>query len=363
MKDLSRTNAALVEKISLLEQKIKELEESKAERYLTEEALIVTKTDWQNTFDTVTDIITIHDTDFNIIHANQAARAILGLPSQELMPLVKCFRFYHGTEKPPAACPSSLCLHTGKPSSEEIFEPFLDKYLEVRVMPRLRSDGRVVGLIHVTRDITERKKAEEHLQLTLDSLRKAVKAAIQTMVSAVEAKDPYTAGHQSRSASLSHAITTEMGLSKEKIDSICMAGRIHDIGKLSIPAEILSKPTKLSVTELSLIREHAQRGYDMLKDIESPWPLAEIVYQHHERMDGSGYPRNLKGKEILIEAQILAVADVVEAMASHRPYRPAIGIDAALQEIEKNRDVFYNRAVADTCLKLFREDGYKIEWN
>ena len=140
-----------------------------------------------------------------------------------------------------------------------------------------------------------------------------------------------------------------------------MAGSIHDIGKLSIPAEILSKPTMLTELEFSLVKEHVQNGYEMLKDVESPWPLAEIVYQHHERMDGSGYPRNLKGDDILMEAHIMAVADVVEAMASHRPYRPGLGIDMALEEIGKNRETLYDNAVADACLRLFREKGYQLE--
>ena len=140
-----------------------------------------------------------------------------------------------------------------------------------------------------------------------------------------------------------------------------MAGFIHDIGKLSIPAEILSKPTKLTDLEFSLIKEHSRSGYEMLKDVEFPWPLAQIVYQHHERMNGSGYPRNLKGDEIIIEARIMAVADVVEAMASHRPYRPALGIDAALAEIKKNKGIFYDDAVADACLRLFREKGYQLK--
>ena len=139
-----------------------------------------------------------------------------------------------------------------------------------------------------------------------------------------------------------------------------MAGSIHDIGKISIPAEILSKPTKLTNTEFSIIKEHSQIGHDMLKDVESPWPLAEIVHQHHERMNGSGYPRNLKGDEILLEARILAVADVVEAMASHRPYRPTLGTEAALEEITQNKGILYDNAVADACLKLFREKNYQL---
>jgi len=213
------------------------------------------------------------------------------------------------------------------------------------------------GLFH---DITERKRAEEKLKDTLESLRKAVGTTIQVMASAVEARDPYTAGHQTRSADLARAIATEMGLSPEKIEGIRMAGSIHDIGKLSIPAEILSKPTKLSEIEFRLIKEHSRKGYEILKNVESPWPLAEIVYQHHERMDDSGYPRNLKGDDILIEARILAVADVVEAMASQRPYRPGLGIDLALAEIEKNRGTLYDEAVVDACLRLFREKRYRL---
>jgi len=210
------------------------------------------------------------------------------------------------------------------------------------------------------RDITDRKRAEEELQRTLESLRKAFGATIQVMVSAVETRDPYTAGHQIRSADLARAIATEMGLPHEKIEGIRVAGSIHDIGKLSIPAEILSKPTRLTKIEFSLIKEHVKKGYEMLKDVESPWPLAEIVYQHHERMDGSGYPRNLKGEEILIEARILTVADVVEAMASHRPYRPGLGIDAAIEEISKERGILYDPEVVDACVKLFQEKRHSL---
>jgi PAS domain S-box-containing protein/putative nucleotidyltransferase with HDIG domain len=221
--------------------------------------------------------------------------------------------------------------------------------------------GKILYIEGLIEDITIRKYAEEQLHQTLDSLRKSVDATIQVMVAAIEMRDPYTAGHQIRTADLARAIATEMGLPKDKIDGIRMAGSIHDIGKLSIPAEILSKPTKLTDIEFSLIKEHSRSGYEMLKDVESPWSLADIVYQHHERMDGSGYPRNLKGDEILIEARIMAVADVVEAMASHRPYRPGLGIDAALAEIERNKGTHYDNTVADACLRLFREKGYQLK--
>ena len=218
--------------------------------------------------------------------------------------------------------------------------------------------GKPLSILGESRDITERKRAEEKLQQTLESLKRAVGTTIQVLVSALEVRDPYTAGHQSRVADLACAIATEMGLDKGEIEGIRMAGSIHDIGKLSIPAEILTKPTKLTDNEFALIKVHSETGYDMLKDVESPWPLAQIVYQHHERMDGSGYPNNLKGDKIILDARIMAVADVVEAMASHRPYRAALGIEKALDEIMKNKGILYDEIVADICLKLFTEKGY-----
>ncbi|HBJ74358.1 MAG TPA: PAS sensor protein [Syntrophaceae bacterium] len=228
-------------------------------------------------------------------------------------------------------------------------------------LPVLDKAGNLKGYRGVDKNITERKKIEERLQQSLESLQKATSTTIQVMVSTIEVRDPYTSGHQIRSAGLAVAIAGEMGLPQEKIDGIHLAGSIHDIGKLSIPAEILSKPTKLTKLEFSLIQEHAQQGFEILKNVQSPWPLAEIVRQHHERMDGSGYPRNLKGDDILIEARILAVADTVEAMASHRPYRAGLGIDKALEEIEKQRGILYDEAVADACLRLFREKGYQLD--
>ncbi|MBN1363691.1 MAG: HD-GYP domain-containing protein [Syntrophaceae bacterium] len=234
----------------------------------------------------------------------------------------------------------------------------INQELEDRVKKRT-DDYKIINL-ELEQEIAKHKKAEEELQQILNSLRKSIGTTIRVMVSAVEARDPYTAGHQHRSADLARAIASEMGLLKHNIDGIRMAASIHDIGKLSVPSEILSKPTKLTDIEFTLIKEHSRSGYEILKDVESPWPLAQIVYQHHERIDGSGYPRNLKGDEIIIEARIMAVADVVEAMASHRPYRPALGIEAALEEIEKNKGILYDKNVVDACLRLFRKRNYHL---
>lgn len=207
-------------------------------------------------------------------------------------------------------------------------------------------------------DITDRKRVEERLQESMEQLRRAVVTTIQVLVLAVETKDPYTAGHQRRMANLARAIGTEMGLPTERIEGIRMAGIVHDIGKIALPTEILSKPTRLSDIEFSLIKEHAKQGYEILKDVDSCWPLAEMVLQHHERINSSGYPRRLKGEEIMLEARILAVADVVEAMASHRPYRPAVGLEAALAEIENNSGILYDPEVVEACTELFREKGF-----
>ncbi len=212
----------------------------------------------------------------------------------------------------------------------------------------------------IYQDITLRLRAEEKLKRTLENLRESIKTTIQVLSLASEAKDPYTAGHHKRVSHLARAIARELGLSKEIIEGIRMAGSIHDIGKLSVPAEILTKPARLTELEFSLIKEHSQAGYDMLKNVESPWPLADIVYQHHERMNGTGYPRNLKDDEILMAARVMAVADVVEAMSSHRPYRASLGINAAIEEIEKNRGTLYDVDVVDACLRLFREKGYQL---
>jgi PAS domain S-box-containing protein len=244
-----------------------------------------------------------------------------------------------------------------KTTSNEEWITFADDghraFLDTIKTPMYDNQGTLIGVLGIGRDITDRRSVER--------IRKALAATVQAIAVIVEARDPYTAGHQRRVADLARSIATEMKLPDDQIDGIRVAATIHDLGKISIPAEILSKPTKLKKTEFDLIKEHSQSGYDILKDIDFPWPIAKIVLEHHERMNGSGYPNGLTGDNILLESRIIAIADVVEAMASHRPYRPGLGIEVALEEIEKNKGIFYDDAVADACLKLFREKGYQLK--
>jgi response regulator RpfG family c-di-GMP phosphodiesterase len=233
--------------------------------------------------------------------------------------------------------------------------------IEETVTPIRSSKKETIGSVFVFRDITQRKLSEAELKRSWDRLQKALAGTIEAMALTIEMRDPYTAGHQRRVGKLSCAIAKEMALPAGQLEGIQMAADIHDIGKIYIPAEILSKPGQLTDIEYSIIKTHPQVGYDILKSIEFPWPLAEIVYQHHERLNGSGYPRGLSGENILLEARIMCVADVVEAMSSHRPYRPAHGIDKALDEILKNRGLLYDARVVDICIMLFKEKNFSFE--
>ena len=198
-------------------------------------------------------------------------------------------------------------------------------------------------------------------EAALGTLRESLKSTVQAIATAVEVRDAYTAGHQHRVAELATAIARELGLDEERIEGLFLAATIHDVGKINVPAELLSKPGKLTPLEYNLIQTHVQSGYEIMKGIKFPWPIAQIILQHHERLDGSGYPQGLKGEAILPEAKILAVADVIEAMLSHRPYRPALGVEAALDEVEQNKGRLYDPAAAEACVGLFRNKDFNFK--
>ncbi|MDP3088101.1 MAG: PAS domain S-box protein [Methylotenera sp.] len=212
----------------------------------------------------------------------------------------------------------------------------------------------VIGLLQ---DISEKKRDEDKIQHYIAQLQDAFMNTVEVAMNLSEMRDPYTAGHERRVAEIAVAISAELGFDLHRQQGIRVAGYLHDIGKITIPAEILSKPGKLSAIEYSLIKGHAQASYDALKGVDFPWPVAQVALQHHERIDGTGYPQGLKGEGIIIEARILAVADVVEAMSSHRPYRAGLGIEAAMAEIVRGRGTIFDAAVVDACVRLFKDKG------
>jgi putative nucleotidyltransferase with HDIG domain len=233
-----------------------------------------------------------------------------------------------------------------------------DRFFSISGAPNIDSDGKVIGVVGTFKDVTDIMLSEAKLKQSFSKLQSALDSTIQAISRIVESRDPYTSGHQERVARLATAIAEEMGLPEDLIASIRMASTLHDVGKINIPAEILSKPKRLSEIEMDMVRMHSEVGYNILAPIEFPYPVAQIVAQHHERMDGSGYPAGLTGNNILLEARILAVADVVEAMASHRPYRPAFGIERSLEEISHHKGTRYDEEVVGTCVKLFDEKRF-----
>ncbi|MBI4301548.1 MAG: PAS domain-containing protein [Chloroflexi bacterium] len=434
---------------------------------------------WNAIFDYSSDLVSLQSRDFKLIQVNKAYADALGVEPKKLIGK-HCYEVIHGTKKPWPNCPHQQSLETEASVTVEFFEPRLGIYQEVSTLPIFDEKGTITGIIHIAKDVserklaeekvaesemyyqhtldsllegcqiigydwrylyvndavashgrrvkekllghtmmemypgiedtemfaifrhcmekrarqrmenefvfpdgtrgwfelsiqpvpegvlvlsidvTDRKRAEEKLKKTLEYLQKTTDGVTRSMGMMVELKDPYTAGHQQRVTQLACAIAQEMGLLEEQIEGIRVAGILHDIGKMSVPAEILTRPGKLSADEFALIKAHPQHGYNVLKEIDFPWPVAQAVLQHHESLDRSGYPAGLFGGQIILEARILRVADVVEAMSSHRPYRPALGIDEALQEILRNRGTLYDPVVVDAVFKLLGEKRLAI---
>ena len=239
---------------------------------------------------------------------------------------------------------------------EEIIEKGACDFIQKPLSPK----ELLVRLKRVLRERTilaERNQAEEEIRLSYKKLSRILTETVNSLGSALGKRDLYTAGHQQRVAKLAFTIAKDMNLSDGQIEGIRMAGLLHDIGKISVPTDILNKPSKLNNNEFNIIKEHPQTGYDILNEIEFEQPIAQIVFQHHEKMNGSGYPQGIVGENIIMEARILTVADVVEAIASNRPYRPSLGRNSALDEISQNSGILYDPIVVDTCLKLFNEKG------
>ena len=305
--------------------------------------------------------IAVEDAEGRIIFVNPAAADLLGYSPEELLG-------QHWTViVPPDQHPSVQAAYerhvhgeTDRYELQLVRQDGTSVPVLVSGSPRIE-EGRFAGTLTVFTDITEHKRVEEELQRSLERLERTFNETVQALALAIRTRNPYMAGHQRRVTQLATAIAEEMGLPEEQVEGIRVAGLIHDIGKISVPVEILSNPEGITELEYGIIKAHPQIGYDILKAVEFPWPVAEIVLQHHERLDGSGYPQGLSGDEIMLEARILAVADVVDAMSSHQPYRAARGLDEALEEISQNRGVLYDPGAVGACLKLFKQKGFRLE--
>ena len=334
---------------------LKELEEEQR-NLLNREA--ASAREWENTFDAALDIITLISPDHRILKVNKAGDEPYGMRPEDLVGK-KCYELVHGLDGPIKGCPCKETVETKKAGSGEIEEH--GRHFIVTASPVLDKNDELVYFVHTVKDITEIRKMEKQLRQNFENLQKVLEGTVNALVSATELRDPYTAGHQQRVSKLASAIAKELGFTDDKINAIRLACLIHDVGKINVPAELLSKPGKLTEIEFSVIKNHPQAGYDILKKIDFAGPVAQMVLQHHERINGSGYPTGISGEDMLLEARIMAVADVVEAMASHRPYRPALGIKKAIKEISKNKGVLYDPDVVDACLKLFRKEGFILD--
>lgn len=333
-------------------------------RHESRESLRQCETKYQAILDTVNIHISLIGRDLKIVWANKKAKELFG---RDMVGKHCCEAYYGKKEHCSSAslCITKQAFHKGyakRKSTKMISRDGSRMFFQgtARVVSRDKG-GNPTAVVKIYKDITKRMLAEEELKNSMQQLRKNLAGTIQAMARTVETRDAYTAGHQKRTTNIARAIAYEMGLPRQTIDGIRMAGVIHDLGKISIPAEILSKPGVLNDSEFSLIKQHPQAGFEILKGIDFKWPVADIVLQHHERINGSGYPNGLKGDDILLEARVIGVADVIEAMASHRPYRPALGIDDAFEEITTKSGVMYDPDVVDAAVHLFTQKGYQLQ--
>ena len=330
------------------------------ERKWAEEALRESEERYRSLFEDSRDAVFITTRDGHFVSVNESFLSLFGVAREEL-PGFRATDFYARPDDR-----SGFQLEIEDKGSVRDYEAKLRKKDGTPMHTLLSAtvwrgpDGATLGYRGIIRDVTERKRAQEDLERSYLTLRNTLEGTVNALAALAEARDPYTAGHQQRVAALACAIGGELGLSGDLLQAIRMAGLVHDIGKIRVPAEILSKPSQLTDIEMQLIRTHPQTAYEILSTIEFPWAVGDIVLQHHERLNGSGYPLGLTDEQILLEAKILAVADVVEAMASNRPYRPAHAMDKALAEISDNAGILYDPQVAQACLTLFRDKGHDL---
>ena len=334
----------------------------------------------------IADCVIVTDTDMKITLMNPAAQSVTGWKQEEAVgkKLDEVCKLVE--EKALVAVESPMVKAIQERVVMNLTAPVLlitkngDKVpVEDSAAPMINEKGELTGAVMVFRDITWRKEAEEAIKMAFNSLEarvqeqtaelrtsfdmlgRAMEGTIQALATMVEARDRYTAGHQVRVADLACIIARQMGVTESRIPIIRIAALIHDVGKVCVPTEILNKPAPLSPIEFEIVKQHPKAAYDVLSKIEFPWAIADIVLQHHERLDGSGYPSGLRGDQIHLEAQIIGVADVVEAMSSHRPYRAAVGTEKGLEEISKGKGTRFNPAIVDACVHVFHQGEFRFK--
>jgi PAS domain S-box-containing protein len=355
-------------------------------KHSMEAKLRTSQRQYATTIRCIADCVIVTDTDMRITLMNPAAQNVTGWKQEEAVGkrLEEILKIVDEKTLVPIETPMSEVIQ--KRVAMNLTAPVLlitkngDKVpIEDSAAPMIDDKVALTGAVMVFRDITERKRAEAAIKKAFDSLEervreqtaelrtsfdklgRAMEGTIQALATMVEARDRYTAGHQVRVADLACDIAKRMGVAESRIPIIRIAGLIHDVGKVCVPTEILNKPAPLSAIEFEIVKQHPKAAFDVLEKIEFPWPIADIVLQHHERVDGSGYPSGLRGDQIHLEARILGVADVVEAMSSHRPYRAALGTEKGLEEISKGRGTQFDANVVDACLHVFRQSGFKFQ--
>ena len=319
------------------------------------------------TLGSLSDSVLSTDTDGRLTYLNPAALSLLNIELEEAMGMEVpgLFSILEQDTRLPVSALEEICSpRSAQPLCEDMIlcpPNGAEVPVSISVSPLTGPGGAFQGRVLVLRNVATKKQAEADLRASMDALKTTFRQTVRALASMAEKRDPYTGGHQHRVARLACAIGREMALPQDQLEGLEVAGTLHDVGKIYVPAEILSKPAKLSLMEMGMMRTHPEVGYEILREVSFPWPVARSVMEHHERMDGSGYPNGVMGADICLEARILAVADVVEAMSSHRPYRASLGILAALSEVENGRGTLFDAEVVDACMEIIHSGRFSLE--